>query len=243
MAQNVYDDTDFFAGYAQLARSLQGLDGAPEWPSMRAMLPGLRGGRVLDLDCGYGWFCRFALGQGAARVTGIDISKKMLARAAELTPGAGVEYRRADLETLSLPLESFDLVYSSLVLHYVVNLDALLKTVRRTLSPGGSLVFSVEHPIVTAHENAAWIKDEKGLPCWPVSRYHDHGSRSVSWIVDGVVKQHRTMEAYINRLIRFGFTLTRLEEWQPTDAQIAGCPGLTKERERPMFLLVSALLG
>lgn len=30
--QNIYDDPQFFAGYATLARSVQGLDGAPEWP-------------------------------------------------------------------------------------------------------------------------------------------------------------------------------------------------------------------
>ncbi len=31
MAQNIYDNPAFFEGYAQLPRSVQGLDGAPEW--------------------------------------------------------------------------------------------------------------------------------------------------------------------------------------------------------------------
>ena len=57
MAQNIYDNPAFFEGYAQLPRSVQGLDGAPEWPALRAMLPELRDQRVLDLGCGYGWFC------------------------------------------------------------------------------------------------------------------------------------------------------------------------------------------
>ena len=39
MAQNIYDNPAFFEGYAQLPRSVQGLDGAPEWPALRAMLP------------------------------------------------------------------------------------------------------------------------------------------------------------------------------------------------------------
>jgi len=30
MAQNIYDNPDFFAGYSQLPRQVHGLDGAPE---------------------------------------------------------------------------------------------------------------------------------------------------------------------------------------------------------------------
>lgn len=39
MAQNIYDNPEFFAGYSQLPRQIHGLDGAPEWPAIRAMLP------------------------------------------------------------------------------------------------------------------------------------------------------------------------------------------------------------
>lgn len=52
MAQNIYDNPDFFTGYSQLPRQVLGLDGAPEWPAIRAMLPDLRGKRVVDLGCG-----------------------------------------------------------------------------------------------------------------------------------------------------------------------------------------------
>ena len=42
MSQNIYDDPEFFAGYATLDRSVKGLDGAPEWPTIQAMLPSLQ---------------------------------------------------------------------------------------------------------------------------------------------------------------------------------------------------------
>ena len=51
MTQNIYDDDGFFAGYSQLPRSVEGLDAAPEWPALRALLPDLRGRAVLDLGC------------------------------------------------------------------------------------------------------------------------------------------------------------------------------------------------
>ncbi|MGH7038053.1 MAG: class I SAM-dependent methyltransferase, partial [Stellaceae bacterium] len=81
MTQNIYDDEGFFAGYSRLPRSVHGLDGAPEWPTLRALIPDLRDRAVLDLGCGFGWFCRWARQAGAASVLGIDVSEKMLARA------------------------------------------------------------------------------------------------------------------------------------------------------------------
>ena len=106
------------------------------------MLPDLRGRTVLDLGCGFGWFCRWARENGAARVLGIDVSEKMLARARDTTPDAAISYARADMERLELSPASFDLVYSSLALHYIANLDGLLSEVHRSLVEGGSLAFS-----------------------------------------------------------------------------------------------------
>ena len=65
MAQNIYDNPEFFEGYSRLGRSVEGLAGAAEWPSLKAMLPDVRGLRVADLGCGYGWFCRWASEHGA----------------------------------------------------------------------------------------------------------------------------------------------------------------------------------
>ena len=112
MTQNIYDDDGFFAGYSRLPRSVQGLEGAPEWPALRALLPPLRGKRVLDLGSGFGWFCRWARGEGASSVLGVDVSEKMLARAEAETPDAAVRYAREDLETFAPPPGAFDLVYS-----------------------------------------------------------------------------------------------------------------------------------
>jgi 2-polyprenyl-3-methyl-5-hydroxy-6-metoxy-1,4-benzoquinol methylase len=53
-------------------------------------VPDLSGFGVVDLACGYGWFCRWAHEQRAARVLGVDASEKMLAQAKPLTPEAGI---------------------------------------------------------------------------------------------------------------------------------------------------------
>jgi len=240
MTQNIYDNPDFFAGYSQLGRSIDGLDGAAEWPALRAMLPDISGKSVVDLGCGFGWFCRWAREHGASRVLGLDVSEKMLARAKDATPDQAVSYGRADLEQLDLPAASFDLAYSSLALHYVENLDRLLDTVHRALVPDGHLVFSVEHPIYTAPSNPGWVADLKGHKTWPVDAYSIEGPRRTDWLTKGVIKQHRTIGHYLNALLRHGFAIRHVEEWAPDEAQIAARPELADERQRPPFLLVGA---
>lgn len=240
MTQNIYDDAGFFQNYSQLPRSLRGLDGAPEWPALRALLPPLAGASVLDLGCGFGWFCRFAAGEAAAEVVGVDVSERMLAQARAETSSVSVRYEQADLETYEPAAEGFDLVYSSLAFHYLVDLPVVFGRVLRALKPGGRFVFSVEHPIMTAPRHQTWAEDASGLPVWPVGAYLDEGRRVTDWLADGVVKQHHTLATYLNLLIGLGLRLRHVEEWGPTPEQIAAEPDWAKERERPAFLLVAA---
>lgn len=240
MTQNIYDNEEFFEGYGRLSRSIEGLQGAAEWPALRAMLPDVRGRSVLDLGCGFGWFCRWARQQGAAHVLGLDVSDKMLARARADTDDRAIVYTRTDLEHLDVAPGSFDLAYSSLALHYIERLEALLGQVHRALVPGGHLVFSVEHPIYTAPTNPGWSVDAAGRKTWPVDRYLDEGPRSTDWLTKGVIKQHRSIATYINVLLELQFAIARVEEWGPTDEQVASRPALADERQRPPFLLVAA---
>src|SRR5262245_57412633 len=101
----------------------------PEWPALRALLPDMKGKRVVDLGCGYGWFCRWARNAGAREILGIDVSEKMLARARSEPEQTGILYQRDDLETLRLPEAAFDLAYSSLVIHYVEGLERLFAVI------------------------------------------------------------------------------------------------------------------
>lgn len=238
MTQNVYDNPDFFAAYSQLPRSRDGLEGAPEWPSMHALLPPITRARVLDLGCGFGWFSRWARERGAAHVLGVDVSERMLARARSEGDDAGIAYLRADLETFVPPPAAFDLAYSSLVFHYLEGLRGLLRGVYEALVPDGCLVFSVEHPLLTAADRPEWLEGANGQPVWPVRRYLDEGMRRTDWLAPGVIKQHRTIETYLRMLHETGFSLRDLCEWGPSQEQIAAHPEWKKERERPFFLLI-----
>ena len=244
MAQNIYDDAAFFEAYAGLRRSQHGLSAAPEWPTVQSLLPELDGARVVDLGCGYGWFCRWAAERGAAAVSGHDLSQRMLDRATELTAGSGhaglIAYERSDLERLSLPPESADLVYSSLALHYLPDIGALCRAVARALVPGGRFVFTVEHPIATAPTDPQLQTRPDGTEIWPLDRYTDEGARVRDWLAPGVVKYHRTTATYVDALLGAGLDLVRLLDWVPSDEQIAAEPLWAVGRERPTFLVLAA---
>ena len=241
MPQNVYDNDDFFLRYSHLERSMRGLVGAPEWPTLRALLPAMAGLRVLDLGCGYGWFSRWALAAGARSVVGIDLSEKMLARARAETTTGQVEYIRADLDEVELGAARFELAFSSLTLHYVKDLRALLGKIHRALSADGHFVFSAEHPILLAPSVQEWQPlGANSQPVWPLDRYLEEGPRTVDWLGHGVLKEHRTVATYLNTLLRAGFVLRRVEEWGPSAEQVREHPDWAVDRNRPYFLLVSA---
>ena len=239
MAQNIYDDAKFFDGYSQFPRSREGLAAAAEWPSLRAMLPDLRGKSILDLGCGFGYFAAWAAQQGAAEIHAIDLSENMLAVARDTCAGLPVTFERADLETAQFDTARYDLVFSSLAVHYLEDFAGFCARVRRALKDEGHFVFSTEHPVFAARANPEFMSDAEGYLVGAVSDYLREGQRRTNWIADGVVKYHRLISTTINTLQSAGLSLDQIEEWSASDADIAAHPEWEKERYQPMFLLLA----
>jgi 2-polyprenyl-3-methyl-5-hydroxy-6-metoxy-1,4-benzoquinol methylase len=132
--QNKYDESEFFAEYSRMPRSIQGLAAGLEWITFRALLPDLREKRVLDLGCGFGWHCRYAQEHGARVVVGIDLSEKMLERARATTYQPEIEYHRCAIEDIDFAANQFDIVISSLALHYVEPFDRVCRKVHHCMT-------------------------------------------------------------------------------------------------------------
>ncbi|MBV9247672.1 MAG: class I SAM-dependent methyltransferase [Acetobacteraceae bacterium] len=241
-AQNIYDDPEFFAGYAQLPRSASGLKAVYEWPAFQRLLPAsLDGARVLDLGCGLGYYAEEMRRRGAREVIAVDLSQRMLDAARQRIHDAGIKLVRANLEEFIPEKMAFDLALSSLTLHYVADYPCLVRRVAAALVPGGRFAFSVEHPVFTAAGSSAWHTSPDGAWLhWPVDHYRDEGERRTRWFVDGVVKYHRTVETYVNTLLDAGLHLVRLEEPEAEGAALAEHPEWHEERRRPPFLLLAA---
>jgi SAM-dependent methyltransferase len=240
MKQNIYDDPRFFEGCSQLRRHESGLNMAVDQPAMRSLIPPLANKRVLDLGCGFGKMCRYAIDEGAASVVGVDISTRMLAKAREDTADSRISYIQSALEDLNFAPASFDVVVSSLALHYVERFDSVCANVKSWLVDGGAFVFSVEHPMVTAFPVGRYL-DEKGEgQHWPIDNYKIEGIRHTQWFTDDVIKYHRSVESYVNRLIDNGFMIMRLLEPEAAEDEIRKRPELREESRRPTFMLIAA---
>ncbi|GFZ79697.1 methyltransferase [Paenibacillus marchantiophytorum] len=242
MKQNKYDDPAFFEKYSGMPRSIDGLKAAGEWPVLRTMLPELRDKRVLDLGCGFGWHCQYAREQNARSVVGVDLSESMLAYARATNNDPAIEYRRLAIEDIQFAAEEFDIVISSLALHYVENIESVCRKVHQYLAPGGTFVLSVEHPVFTALAAQDWHYGANGERMhWPVDNYQSEGVREARFLDHDVVKYHRTIATYMNALIEAGFRLTRIAEPQPTQEALEQIPEMKDETRRPIFLLMAAV--
>jgi 2-polyprenyl-6-hydroxyphenyl methylase/3-demethylubiquinone-9 3-methyltransferase len=183
---------------------------------MTALLPLLRGLRVLDAGCGSGWYSeRFA--NAGAHVTACDVTPAFIEMAqARLGPRATI--LRHDLtQPLAFAAdESFDLVFANLAFDYLPDLSPVLAEFARVLARGGWALFSMGHPLADwvflARERIRLIDGE--------ANYFMTQPIEVAWHGFGepepIVKSYRRpLGAIIRAIIDAGLTLDRLVEPQP----------------------------
>ena len=231
---NHYDNPEFFAAYAQMSRSQQGLDGAGEWHQLQPLFPDMTGKDVLDLGCGYGWHCKYAADHSAKSVLGIDQSEMMIAEAKKRNAHENIDYRVCSLMDYEYPEAAFDLVVSNLVLHYVEDLDAVYRRIHTTLRPRGVFLMNIEHPTFTAGVNQQFAQDGT----WPVDDYYYPGLRKTDFLGHEITKYHHTLTQILGGLIKAGFCIEAVEEAMPPEEWR---PVMPDEMRRPMMLLVKAV--
>ena len=240
--QNIYDNDLFFDGYYRLRKNQDSANNLEEKPALFSMLPCLKGKKIIDLGCGYGENCKAFADMGAEQIVGIDISKKMLAIARKEHHAANIEYRNMPMEDLRFDGWEFDVAVSSLAIHYVRDFEEIAKNVYSILAEGGLFIFSQEHPLTTAPiSGAQWVTDADGnLDHYRLTDYARSGKRSVSWLVDGVIKYHRTFSDLLNALITAGFIIEETREPVPTWETVNRLPHYAKDLHKPNFLIIKA---
>lgn len=241
MKENKYDDDRFFDQYSHMSRSTMGLKGAGEWHALRELMPDMRGKRMLDLGCGFGWHCKYAVEQGAESVVGIDLSEKMIQKAREINADPHIDYRVMAVEDFDYANQNFDVVLSSLTFHYIESFDKICRNMGACLNGGGEFIFSVEHPIFTAQGRQQWHMSAEGkIVHWPVDNYFSEGIRTTNFLGEDVHKYHRTLTTYIKGLVSNGFEIINLIEPQPSAELLDTVEGMRDELRRPMMLIISA---
>ena len=110
-----------------------------EQPVVREILAGLPLGVALDAACGTGRHTAYLAALGH-KVTGVDTSPEMLARAREKVPDG--EFYEAELHDVPLADDSVDLVVCAVALAHVPDLAQALAEFVRVLRPNGHMVIS-----------------------------------------------------------------------------------------------------
>ncbi len=88
---------------------------------------------------------------GDKSYTGIEISKAMVDIACQTLANTSGKIHHESIETWRAQGEQADLVSSRLALHYVENIKRVFQEIYKALRPGGRVVISVEHPVITSN--------------------------------------------------------------------------------------------
>ncbi|MBY0372034.1 class I SAM-dependent methyltransferase [bacterium] len=174
-----------------------------ERPSTLALLPDVSGKSVLDLGSGPGGLAS-ALADRGAKVTGVDGSEAMLAIARKRL-GTRATFHLVNIESgLGLfASPTFDLVASSLTLHYLADLPAVAREIARVLKPGGQLVFSMHHPLMdfALSTSGNYFTCERVVDRWEIGEE----THEVSFY-------RRPLSEILQAFIQAGFTLEQFSE-------------------------------
>lgn len=178
------------------------------------LLPADVGGqRVLDLACGHGTASRYLARRGA-RVTGLDVSARMLdrARQTEADEPLGISYVHGDAAgTRWWDGVPYDGVLCHMALMDIDDLDGAVSAAAAVLAPGGWFSFSVFHPCYPGGPEGSW----SGLPSWPP----EHGYSTEGWWTtqgEGVRGRaganHRMLSTYLNAVLGAGLQIEQVAE-------------------------------
>jgi demethylmenaquinone methyltransferase/2-methoxy-6-polyprenyl-1,4-benzoquinol methylase len=144
------------------------------------------GGHVLDVATGTGLVAAELVRRGF-RVTGVDQSAEMLARARERF-GDGVDLVEASAERLPFPNATFDHLTVTYLLRYVDDPGATLAELARVVRPGG-IIASLEFGVPGALARPAWeLYVRVGLPV--AGRVLRNGWREVGDFLGTSIREH-----------------------------------------------------
>ncbi len=170
-------------------------------------------GSCLDLCCGTGLHLATLTGLGWT-VTGVDLSADQL-RLARARAGDSVELVRADATALPFEDGRFDGVVSMFTHTDVDDFAAVIAEARRTLRPGGALVYAGLHPcFVGPHSRFAGAE---GVPLLhpgyrEARRYDDAPGIAPDGLRARVGTVHLPLETLVGAFLDAGLALDRFEE-------------------------------
>jgi SAM-dependent methyltransferase len=200
---SAYDQyAEEYAAYVA-TREQDGLEGDPFGilAPLLAQLGDVTGQEVLDAGCGEGYLSRILAARGA-RVTGVDLSPRLVALAGQKPAAGSITYLAADLCEPQPDLEGrFDAIASFFVLNDVEDHRGFAETLARSLKPGGRAVLGFNNPydyVMRKGHGSAYFETGGAHPC------------GLSSVGVPVFFYHRTLPQYLDAFLDAGLRLTKI---------------------------------
>jgi SAM-dependent methyltransferase len=119
----------------------------------------LKGKKVLDIGCGYGWYELILMSRGATAVCGIEISENDLVTAKKYINDKNVEFKVGSAIEIPYGNDTFDSVVSWEVIEHIPKdtENKMFEEVYRVLKPGGVFYLSTPYrSLVSMVLDPAW---------------------------------------------------------------------------------------
>lgn len=174
-----------------------------ERPATLALLPDLKGLDALDAGCGNGFYSEYMLNAGA-RVTAYDLSAKMVDEARKCL-GDRCDVFHCDAAGLKgFVSQKFDLVLSTLVMHYVQDLEGEFHNLAEFMKDDAVFVVSMHHPLLRLDRfrQVGYRKVEKVTAKW-------------DWVNDTVTYFRRPFGVIAQAIHNAGLVIEQLVEADP----------------------------
>jgi ubiquinone/menaquinone biosynthesis C-methylase UbiE len=185
---------------------------------------------ILDAGCGSGDLVA-KVSKFAQSCIGVDISETMVSLAKKAHPQH--DFKVASIDKLDFSSNSFDVVYSSLVLHYFDDLTPVFKEISRVLTPDGTFVFSIHHPFTEV-----FVDSNDADHPFKVGRYFHQ--KKYEWGMAGMSLEsyHHTFEAISKAGLDNGFVIESIVEPRPSiESETINPAAYLETRDYPKFCL------
>jgi malonyl-CoA O-methyltransferase len=169
-------------------------------------------GHWLDLGCGTGSSVPTLLQQGVESITGADLAHGMCLVSNKKLSQLPFHAVTADAENLPFAEESFDGIYSNLMVQWSEKIDDLFAEAQRVLKPGGLFAFATLGPHTMHELKSAWQQVD---PFVHVNRFRSKQQVTeqcenffdiVSTHQQEVVQQHENLSCLLKELKAIGAT-------------------------------------
>jgi len=167
-------EKDVEEGYREWSATYDGLPNPLiflEEPVVRRLIDALPAGCAIDAGCGTGRHSAYLASRGH-RVIGVDATDGMLEIARLRLPGA--RFLRGDMQSLPIESASADLLVCALALTHVAELGTSLREFARVVKPGGRVILSDQHPLMTMLGGTAFYVSAAGSFGYVSSYQHWH---------------------------------------------------------------------